>query len=200
VTATPRPRAASVFGLLNLVFGGIGFLGALGGPQDMGTSATPVVGELLSTEAMRQWLDVSQGLALAISALTLLLGIALLQMVWWARVGQVWFAATAIAVGLVTSYVSWTRIEAAAAQVRRVQPTEGGQGPDEAPSHGEVREGDGEPARGASRLKAIDAFLLTFRVSAVLGTLLNILYYGTIIHFMTRPNVRAAFAAERAAA
>lgn len=213
--ATKRPRAASVFGLLNLIFGGVGFLGALGGTQDVGAGAPPALRELLSTDVMGRWLEVSQGLALVTAAVTLLLGIALLQMVWWARAGQVWFAVAAMGVGLVTSSVSWAKVQEAADEIQGSLPDDTGRAGDGSTpeSMSEVGAGAGDAEAGDKNAGDEDAvasaspdpaslagILEAFRASVLLGTLLNLGYYGTIAFFMTRPKIREAFEAERSAA
>ena len=97
-----RPTTVTVFGILNIVFGGMGLLCVPIGL--IGMFAMPNV---VNTPAMKGWMLISSTVGFACTILVLTCGIGLLYMKAWARTGSLvygWFMIVWTIIGLVANF------------------------------------------------------------------------------------------------
>ena len=101
--AKPRPTSVTVFGVLNIVFGGLGLL-----CTPFGMIATFVLPDFLNqSPGFRNWLILSYVIGLACTIWLLVLGIGLLNLKRWSRRGSIaygWFAIVFGIIGMIVRF------------------------------------------------------------------------------------------------
>ncbi len=163
-----RPASATVFGILNIIFGAIGILGLVYWAAMFFAAKpdpnNPVMGIVAGNPMLALWTKASFVLGGVASVVLLLSGIGLLQLQPWARTASIIYAVYSIVmavVGLVVSYFFLFGPLMELAQHSR--------GPVEAAA-----------AFGGA-------------IGAIGGPFLSVIYPILLLIFMKRPNVVAAF-------
>jgi hypothetical protein len=162
-----RPTSVTVFGVLNIVFAVLGFLGLLAAAAmfraNPGGSENPVLQMMHDNPGFATWMKISTVLGFIISAFLLAAGIGLLQLKPWARqlsIGYGIYSLIMIPVGSVVNFIYIAR-----------------------PMLEQAQHQQGPAAAGA----AVGA------IGSIIGGLFGLIYPVLLLIFMTRPKVVAAF-------
>ncbi|HTR42885.1 MAG TPA: hypothetical protein VMH87_14825 [Pseudomonadales bacterium] len=162
-----RPTSVTVFGILNIVFAGLGLCGtAFSVMLFMPSAATannPVVQIIQSSPAYAAWMKVSLGLGLVVIVALLAAGIGLLNLKPWARTLSIIYAIYTIIMTLVGVVINYFFLIQP-----MLQKAQGQQGPEAAGAIGGAIGGFG-------------------------GGCIAVIYPILLLIFMTRPHVVAAF-------
>jgi hypothetical protein len=162
-----RPVSVTVFGILNIVFAGLGLCGTLLGGLFLaakpGPAQNPMVRIMEGDPFYATWVKISIPLSLLGCGALLAAGIGLLLLKEWGRKLTLGYAVYAIALGLVNLVIHFVFV------VRPLMEEAGRQ-------------------QGPEAFAAIGG-----AVGGILGGCLGFVYQFLLLYFMTRPNVIAAF-------
>ncbi len=161
-----RPRTATAFGVLNIVFAGLGLIGVISSVAMFASSAAsdnPVIKIMQENPTFMLWNKIWIPLGLLTIGVLLAAGIGLLRLKPWARKLSVFYAIWAIGTGLAGMVVSYLFL---------VRPM--------------VEEASRKS--GAESAAAIGG-----AVGAVFGGCIGMVYPILLLIFMTRPKLIAAF-------
>jgi len=167
-----RPKSITVFGILNVIFGALGVLGALCNVLAQGVASSfrndpnfrnPMMEQLEKSPALKSWTLISLCLGAVASAVMLAGGIGLLRSLRWGRllsVGVSIYGLISQIVGIMVGalYV-WT------------------------PLLSQLDTAEGPMVFG----------IWAGVIVGMLGACLGFVYYGLMLYYMTRPVVKAAF-------
>ena len=162
-----RPAAATVFGILNIVFAVFGVFGVIGSAMMFAVagdaSKNPVLQIIRDNPAYAAWMKLSIPLGLATSAALLAAGIGLLHLKPWARVLSIVYAVYAIVMVITGTVVNYLFL---------LQPLM-------------------QQARGKSGPEAAAA--IGGAIGGTVGGCFGVLYPAALLIFMLLPKVSAAF-------
>ena len=164
-----RPAAVTVFGVLNIVFAGLGIIGVLGSlvlflPSVANAgNGNPVIKIIHDNPAYAAWLKISIVLGLAGCGVLLAAGIGLLKLLPWARTLSIVYAIYAMVMSIIGSVVNYFML---------TQPML-------AEAHGKSGAEAGAAIGGA--------------IGGMLGGCFGLIYPVLLLIFMMRANVKAAF-------
>ena len=161
-----RPVSVTVFGILNIVFAGLGVFAMIGTIALFslpGTSNNPVVRIMRESPAYAAWLKLTIPLGLLTCVALLVAGFGLLRLKSWARKLSIGYAIYAIAFGILGIVVNFIFLFG--------------------PLLEEAHRRHGPEAAGA----------IGGAVGGTIGGCFGLIYPILLLIFMTRPNVVAAF-------
>lgn len=162
-----RPKSVTVFGILNIVFAGLGLCGtAFSVMLFMPSSAAannPVVQIIQSSPGYAAWMKVSVALGVIVAAALLAAGIGLLNLKPWARTLSIVYAIYAIFMVLIGDVINYIFL---------IQPM--------------LQKAHGE--QGAEAAGAVGG-----AIGGLFGSCFGLVYPILLLIFMTRPQVVAAF-------
>jgi len=165
-----RPTSINIFGTLNIVFAGLGIVGLLGSAALLFATPdgnNPVIKIMRENPGYAAWLKISFVLGIPSCAILAASGIGLLLMKPWARVLSIIYAIYAIILGLLGTVLNVVFL--VMPMVRQAQ------------------EQNGPEAAGA----------IGGAIGGSLGGCIGLIYPVLLLIFMTRPNMIAAFQANK---
>ncbi|MCP3999284.1 MAG: hypothetical protein GY722_30090 [bacterium] len=162
-----RPGSATVFGVINILFGGISLLGALSFWRMMhldGFDDIPTFAAMETSATYSTWLSLTSILNVIALVVLIASGIGLLKMRRWARVAAVGYGLYSIFMVLASSVMGWFFVYSPMLdEMRTIQ----------------------EPAR--------EGVLMSSLFGALFGGCFGLIYAVVLLYFMTRPSLVAAF-------
>lgn len=161
-----RPTSVTIFGVLNMVFAGFGFIGTFASIALFmmpGNASNPVVKIMQDSPAYAAWVKFSIPLGLLACGVLLAAGIGLMLLKSWARKLSIGYAIYALVFGLIGMVVSFLFL------IR--------------PMIQQAQEQHGAEAAGA----------IGGAIGGSIGSCFGLIYPILLLIFMFRPNVRAAF-------
>jgi len=161
---TTRPRSATVFGILNIVFSACGVIGTITTVAALTTrSDNPALKMIQDQPVYMAWTKISIPLSLVMMAMLLTSGIGLLRMKPWARKLSIGYGIVAIIAGLCSMILTFLYI---------VQPV--------------LQEAAGKQGTEAAQLRGQ-------ALGTVLGSCGSLIFPILLLIFMTRPKLVQAY-------
>jgi len=161
-----RPAIANVFGILNIIFGGVGFLGALLNSLNLNTAAAarnPIMKSVVENPTYTQFIKISVPLGVLAGICLVVSGIGLLKVANWGRKLAIGYGIYAIAFAVMSMSVLYVVMVAP-----MIEKASHAEGPDK-------------------------VILIFAAVGGLLGGAFSLVYPTLLIIFMTRPKTVAAF-------